>query len=502
MKVRLFRPVFTSVLVAIVVSSLLGCDLIKLPQVQGALATLTASAGNQATAAPKRTISGKATAAGKATVAVKATAEGEATAEDSATATPKATTASKATAVAKVTAKPKASATPELVTQGLQLLEQGFGQKDQQVAYGMVIENPGDTALVDSQYQVTIYDAEGTVLDTGQGYLALVLAGQKLGIAGSAYLNEGQVADMIEIVLESGEAAETDFNAPITTDQVIYNEDEYISVALGLVSNPFDLEVGNVDVWGIAYDAAGNIIGGGNNTLNFITAGSSSGIALSITSKGTVARVEFSAALANSTPWDDSSDRVGVEQVTLGNQGFGQKDTQVAYGALIQNASADSAAENIYLHITFFADNGDVVAVEDNYLQVILPSETQAIAGPTYLPEGVTVGGIDIQYRVNLMVPVSDLPSLTSENVNYLDDDYSPKVTGQIVNPYDIKLENVQVVVIAYDADGAIIGGGAGYIEFISAGKKAAVEIYLTASGIPDSLEMYATVNQLSDLTQ
>lgn len=490
MKHRLFRLVFTVILAAIVVSSLLGCDLINLPQVQGAIATLTASAGNQATAAPK------------STVASKATVEGEATAEDGATAVPKATTAGKATAVPKATVKPKASATPKLVAQELVLLEQGFGQKDQEVAYGMVIENPGDTALIDSQYQVTIYDAEGTVLDTDQGYMALVLAGQRLGIAGTVYLNEGQVADKIEIVLESGEAAETDFNAPLTTDKVIYNEGEYISMALGLVSNPFDLEVGNVDVWGIAYDAAGNIIGGGNNTLNFITAGSSSGIALSITSKGTVARVEFSAALANSTPWDDSSDRVGVEQVTLGNQGFGQKDTEVAYGALIQNASADSAAGNIIVHITFFAENGDVIAVEDNSLQVILPGETQAIAASTYPPEGLNVASIDIQYRVNLMVPVSGLPSLTSENVNYLDDEYSPKVTGQVMNPYDKKLENVQVVVIAYDADGAIIGGGTGYIDFISAGKKAAVEVYVTASDVPASLEMYATVNQLSDLTQ
>ena len=174
----------------------------------------------------------------------------------------------------------------------------------------------------------------------------------------------------------------------------------------------------------------------------------------------------------------------------------------LAYGALLLNASADADAESINVHITFFAENGDVIAVEDNNIQVILPGETQAIAGSTSLAEGVNLGSIDFQYRVSQMVPVSDLPSLTSENVNYLDDEYSPKVTGQIVNPYDKKLENVQVVVIAYDADGAIIGGGTGYIDFISAGKKAAVEVYVTASDVPASLEMYAAVGQLSDLTE
>jgi hypothetical protein len=68
------------------------------------------------------------------------------------------------------------------------------------------------------------------------------------------------------------------------------------------------------------------------------------------------------------------------------------------------------------------------------------------------------------------MVPVSDLSPLTSENVNFLDDEYSPKVTGQIVNPYDVKLEYVQVVVIAYDADGNIIGGGTGGITYSGTG--------------------------------
>lgn len=496
MKHRVFRPVFTFVLAAIVVSSLLGCDLIKSPQVQGALATLTAVAGKQATSAPKSTVAGKVTVAGKATV------EGEATAEDSASATPKATTVSKATAVTKVTARPKASATPKLVAQELQLLEQGFGQQGTEVAYGMVIENPGEAALIDSQYQVTIYDAEGTILGTDDGSIAVILPGQRLGIAGTVYLNEGQVTDKVEIVIESGEAAETDFNAPLTTEKVSYSRESYWPTALGLVTNPFDQEIAYVQVWGVAYDSADNIIGGGSNSISYIAAGSSAGVEMGITSYGEVARVEFFAAVANSTYYDDSADRVGSENVSLVNQGYGQKTTEVAYGALMENASTDAAAESVYLHTTFYAENGDVVGVSDGYISVVLPGETQAVAGSVSLAEGVTVGSIEIQYHVSKMTPATDLPNLTSENVNYLDDAYSPKVTGQILNPYDVKLENVQVVVIAYDAAGAIIGGGTDYIDFISAGKKAAVEVYLTASGVPASLEMYASVNQLSDLTQ
>ena len=483
---RMIRPVFTFLLIAIVVSSLLGCNLIKVPQIQGALATLSAGSSEQVTATTKASEGGKATIAGKAT------------AEDSASTTPKATTASKATAVPKATTKPKATAKP--VAQELVILEQGFGQEEADAAYAMVVENPGESALMDSQFQVTFYDADGAVLDTEQGYLGLILAGQSLGIAGNVYLDDGQVIDTMEIMIEPGDAVDADFNAPLSTDQASFIEGEYYSSAYGIVSNPFDQDMRSVDAWVVAYDADGNIIGGGSGYLNFIPAGESTGVALSLASSGPIDRVDLYAAVANATFYDDSADRVGVENVSLVNSGYGQKDNQVAYGALIENASADAAATSISVHVTVYDGSGTVIAVEDNYIQLILPGETQAFASTAYLGDGLLVGSVEFIFRVDTMAPASDLPYLTSTNINYQPDDYSPKVTGQIENPYDVKLEYVQVVVIAYDADGAIIGGGTGYIDFISAGKKAAVEVYITTSSEPDSFEMYATANQLSDL--
>ncbi|MHB1357336.1 MAG: FxLYD domain-containing protein [Anaerolineae bacterium] len=494
MKSQAHRSVLVVILTIVLAISLSGCDLIKSPQVQNALATLTAAAGSKVTDAPKSTTAGKATTAPKATV------EGEATAES--TVAPKATTSSKATTAPKATVKPKATSTPKQEIQELVILEQGFGQDEQEVAYGIVVENPNDSAIIDSQFQITVFDEEGTILDTDSGYLPLILPGQVLYLASYTYLNENQVADTIEIVIETGEVGDTEYNAPLTTDKMVYQEGEYSSVVLGLVNNPFDMEVGNVNVWCVAYDADGNIIGGGQSYVSFIAAGASTGVEMYVTSEGAVDHIEVSAALANYVSYDDPEERIGIEQVSMVKTGLGQKEAEIGYGMLFENASPDSAADSVNVNITFYDDNGDVIAVEDNYISVILPGETQAVAGSSYFEEGVTVASMEIQYRVSKMVPVSDLMPLATSNISYLDDEYSPKVTGQVENPYTIKLESVHVVVIAYDSAGDIIGGGTGYIEFISAGKKAAVEVYLTASEAPDSLEMYASINYLSDMME
>jgi hypothetical protein len=58
----------------------------------------------------------------------------------------------------------------------------------------------------------------------------------------------------------------------------------------------------------------------------------------------------------------------------------------------------------------------------------------------------------------------------------------------------------VQVVVIAYNGSGDIIGGGTGYVDFINAGKTSAVEAYIYVPEVPDHVEMYAVMNQLSDV--
>jgi hypothetical protein len=407
MRLRILRSVFVVMLAVLVTTGLLGCNLINSPQLKNAIATLTASAGDKATTAPKNTVAGKATTAPKATV------EGEATAESTATTAPKATAAGKATVAPKATAKPKPSATTAPATQELVVVDQGFGQEELEVGYGIVVENPGESAISDSEYQVTFYDADGAVLDTETGYLGLILPGQRLNIGDSVYLSEGQVADTMEVNLNTGDAVETEFNAPLVTEQVLYRPDEFYSSVLGVISNPFSWDIQGVEVWSVAYDEAGKIIGGGSTYLSFISGGTSTGVDMYITSNGTVASVELNAAMSSNTNYENPDERVGVEDVTLLTSGYGQKEEQVSYGALFENASAN-AVESLNAHITFYADNGDVLGVEDAYIAVILPGETQAIAGYSSVPAGLTLGSMEIQYRVYQMVEVPELKPLTT----------------------------------------------------------------------------------------
>jgi hypothetical protein len=68
------------------------------------------------------------------------------------------------------------------------------------------------------------------------------------------------------------------------------------------------------------------------------------------------------------------------------------------------------------------------------------------------------------------------------------------------MNPYDIDISDLWVYVIAYDDSGDIIGGGYTLLDFIPANGEAVVEASVTVSGIPASLEFYATVSSLSEI--
>ncbi|MBP7694484.1 MAG: hypothetical protein KA764_21365, partial [Anaerolineales bacterium] len=101
------------------------------------------------------------------------------------------------------------SPTPE--PQALQLAAQGFGQDGRQVGYAFIVTNPNPgLAIESSQFQVAFYNADGTVLETDSGYLELMLPGQKLGVGGVVFLDEGATAAKLEVQLSDGDPLATE----------------------------------------------------------------------------------------------------------------------------------------------------------------------------------------------------------------------------------------------------------------------------------------------------
>jgi hypothetical protein len=382
------------------------------------------------------------------------------------------------------------------------VLAKGFGQKEQEVGYSFIIENPDPTyAYEDSEYHVALYDTNGTVLKTDSGYINMLLAGQQLGVSGSIYLDEGVTATKMEVQLNQGNVVEAKDYKPFTVENGTYFPNEYSPTVRGLINNPYEQDVRDLKVSAVLYNSAGEIIGGGNAYLNFILANSSTGVAIYVTSSGEVSRVDIYPSFSGFYELDIQEQLPeGASKLVLSKQGYGQDGTNLGIGMILENHNQAYAIENSMYHATSFSEDGTILAVSEGYLSVLLPGQTLGVADAQYLNEDVIVSRVDIQIKEGDFTESSIVSTFSSENISFLPDEYSPRVTGEIVNPYSKELSYVRVDAIAYNDIGDIIGSGLAYLDFVPANSKTAVEVYITVSGTPAKVELYAVPSMLSDI--
>jgi hypothetical protein len=392
--------------------------------------------------------------------------------------------------------------TPTPQPEPINIISQGFGQNKQELGYAFIVENPNaGYAFETSQYQIAAYDANGTVVKTDSGYIELILPGQKLGIGGTTYLDEGVTVAKIEVQLNAGDAEATDLATTFTIDKIVYRPNDMFPKVSGVITNPFDRDVTDLRVSAVAYNEAGEIIGGGFTYVNFMLAKGTTGVDFSITSAGQVAKVELYPTVSGLSMLTTSEELpVGAQNLTLIKQGYGQKESQVGYGMLIQNPNIGFALEGTMYHITLYGEDGGVIATEEGYIDTLLPNQTLGVGGDILIDQKIAIANADFQIKSGSFVKSDVIPTFTSENISYKADSYFPKVTGEILSPYTKDITNLRVSAIAYNEAGDIIGGGFTYLDFAPANGKAAVEVNITSAGTPAKTELYAVVSALSDI--
>ena len=179
------------------------------------------------------------------------------------------------------------------------LAKQGFGQDDQEVGFGMLIENPnGNFAIENSQYHITAFAEDGHVLATEEGYVEVLLPNQTLGVAGAIYLIEDTDVARIDAQILAGDFVESDPLPYFTAENVTYQPDEYLPQVTGQIVSPYNKDTTDVRVSAILYNEAGEIIGGGFTYLDFAPANGKAAVEVSVTSSGIPAMAELYATVS------------------------------------------------------------------------------------------------------------------------------------------------------------------------------------------------------------
>ncbi len=379
---------------------------------------------------------------------------------------------------------------------------QGFGQKERSVGFGFLVENPNpNMAVENSKYQVAFFGSDGSVVDTDSGYIEVIAPGQKLGIGGTTFVNEGVTVARIEVQLSTGNTVLSDPIPDFVMEAVGYQASDISSYATGVMHSPFNRDISNFRVSAVAYDNANNIVGGGFTYANFLLANSARGVEVSVTCSPNVARIEIYptlsglSALTSTEGFPD-----GANPLTLLRYGYGQDERQYGFGLVLQNSNGNYSVESSEYNITAYASDGHVLGVEEGNVEVVLPSQTLGIADTGFLAGSDPIARMNVQIQTGKLVSSEALPIFTAENISYQPDQFFSKLTGQIVNPYARDVSNLRVSAILYDSAGNIIGGGFTYLDFVPASGRAAAEVSVTSTGQPSGAELYATVSALSDI--
>jgi hypothetical protein len=393
---------------------------------------------------------------------------------------------------------------PVLKAEPLILGKIGFGQNNREVGFAFLLQNPNlDLAIMYIPYQVAIYDANDQVVETYERYIDFVLPGQKLGIGATITLNEGVTAAKITVQLSEGQPVLTELSDPFTVENLSYVPTEYNSTARGVVINPYSRDMTTLTVSAVLYDETDQIIGGGNTYLSFLLANSSTGVIVPVESSKNASRVEIYPTIPSNYDLE-YSDPIpdGASNLAVTKQWFGQNNTSLGIGTIVENPNSGYALESSMYQSTSYSSDGFVLCVSSGYINVLLPAQTLGVADSQYLDEGVIVSRVDVQIKTGSFSELNVIPMFTSENVNFIPDEYSPQVTGEIISPYNKEVSNVRVDAIAYNEAGEIIGSGYTYLNFVPANSKAAVSVYVTVAGTPARVELFASPSALSDLEE
>jgi hypothetical protein len=119
--------------------------------------------------------------------------------------------------------------------------------------------------------------------------------------------------------------------------------------------------------------------------------------------------------------------------------------------------------------------DGKIIGSQDFYIMVLPGKDTVGLA-TTLRPSGdLEPATVDFTADLpNTNYPGSDEVIKSSEfefsNVNYIDDEWSPSITGELTNKSDTNVDSPQLAVIYRDDAGKIVGGDATYCDDVKAG--------------------------------
>jgi hypothetical protein len=353
------------------------------------------------------------------------------------------------------------------------------------------------------------YDTEGTILATQDIDVFIIFPGERLGIAGMSPLMipENMKVDRIDFQVRSkGEAVNYELpGSPFFSEKEAFINSEYSPNATGVINNTIDGDISYLYVSAFAYDANGNIVGAGlNSYIPYLPSHGKIPVAVQMHIAGEVRKIVFFPMLTASSEVLDP-DKRPLPQVLSSGGNINQYGSG-SYAFVIENPADAPVYQNLSYLAAYYDSGGTILGTSAGQIPVIFPGEKLGVSNYLSLPEDADLSSVEVQvfpapYEYDsLSISESNLTAnpLTAEQVAFLPGNWEAKVTGIVVNTFSKDVQ-AMVTVVAYDENGAIIGGNFNYISLIPAGGQTAVEVSLYLESDPAKVELYPSMSSISN---
>ena len=316
-----------------------------------------------------------------------------------------------------------------------------------------------NAALRDVQYELLVLDANGSRLAQEFGAIPWLLPRQTSALVREFDLLSGAEAASVELRFTgSTPDAKLKLQQPFTITSPAFLVDESSAQLTGWLKNADDITYTEVSINAVAYNAKGEIVGGGSGYIEFVPPKDTVGVSVPAVVKEAPTRVEIYPRFPPIPLLEGGNGGITSRWRT---GACDDKLRQLAGGAVLTNIT-DRVLTGTYYILTVSDNQGRVCLVAKDFINMILPGETLNFSpGLLRLPKTVVPSQVDL-----LIVPgefgeyaLAYNPLSTTQPLLDLEGE-SPLVRVNVLNNLNAGISTVLVSVVIKDQQGKIVGGG------------------------------------------
>ena len=388
--------------------------------------------------------------------------------------------------------------TPDLVNPNpVRITELEYLQEDTQVLVMAKLFNTLEDAILrDVQLEVLALDATGSRLAQQRISFRYLFPNETTSLVQEFEINSGLVITGVEVRVVDGLIDRTlKYQQPLTIQNTsAFRVGNNYNVT-GWISNADAYTYTQVLLNAIAYNDAGQIVGGGQKIFDFVPEEDQVGFSVLVNSRqGEVVDhvdvspwiTSYSASLEGGNWWNAVSSEDWNFAVDQYNQ--------ITGGAVLKNETERVLSET-FIILTVSDENNSVCFASNSYYDVIWPNETVVYAvTPTGLPDACLGKKVDLvvvpgEFGIS---PVDFNPLLASQAA-FTDQD---TVSVSVVNNLNTSISHARVYVILRDSAGRIVGGGYQTTQLIRSGSSTSVTVPVAYLGDQESItiSVFATL--------